>query len=99
MALWGLRMLVEQAQTQARAVMHAQKASSLASARYKAGLVIVLEVIDAERTLLQAQRANVQILNQQMATSVALIKALGGGWQERATAADSRQAATASSRS
>ena len=61
----------------------AKAASTLATARYKAGLVIVLEVIDAERTLLQAQRANLQILNQQMYTSVALIKALGGGWDTR----------------
>lgn len=82
-ALAGLRVLDDQATAQARAVANAQKASTLASARYKAGLVIVLEVIDADRTLLQAQRANIVILSQQMAASVALIKALGGGWEGR----------------
>jgi multidrug efflux system outer membrane protein len=42
--------------------------------------VIVLEVIDAQRTRLQTERARLQTLNQQMTTSVLLIKALGGGW-------------------
>jgi len=41
---------------------------------------IVLEVIDAQRTRLQTERARLQTLNQQMTTSVLLIKALGGGW-------------------
>ena len=88
----GLRILQDQAAAQARAVDYAHKASTLATARYKAGLVIVLEVIDAERTLLQAQRVNIQILNQQMATSVALIKALGGGWQGRSMPATAQKA-------
>jgi multidrug efflux system outer membrane protein len=42
--------------------------------------VIVLEVIDAQRTRLQTERARLQTLNQQMSASVALVKALGGGW-------------------
>ena len=82
-ALSGLRILNDQALAQTRAVASAEKASTLATARYKAGLVIVLEVIDAERTSLQAQRQSIQILSQQMTTSVALVKALGGGWQGR----------------
>jgi outer membrane protein, multidrug efflux system len=92
-ALSGLRILDEQATAQARAVANSQKALTLATARYKAGLVIVLEVIDAERTSLQAQRQNVQILNQQMAASVALIKALGGGWQGRPAPGTAQQQA------
>jgi multidrug efflux system outer membrane protein len=81
--LGGLRILSDQADAQSRAMASAEKASALAAARYKAGLVIVLEVIDAQRTSLQAQRQNLQILSQQLATSVALVKALGGGWAER----------------
>ncbi len=98
-ALAGLRILDDQAAAQARAVANAEKASTLATARYKAGLVIVLEVIDAERTSLLAQRQNIQLLNQQMATSVALIKALGGGWQGRALPREAKQANTTPAKS
>ena len=94
-ALSGLRTLDEQALAQARAVTNAEKATTLATARYKAGLVIVLDVIDAERTSLLAKRQNVQILNQQMAASVALIKALGGGWGDRPVPGALQQAAGA----
>jgi multidrug efflux system outer membrane protein len=97
--LSGLRILDEQAAAQARAVASSEKALMLANARYKAGLLIVLEVIDAERTALAAQRANVQILNQQMAASVALIKALGGGWEGRPMPGAPQQAAAVQRRS
>jgi multidrug efflux system outer membrane protein len=97
--LSGLRILDQQAAAQARAVASSEKALMLANARYKAGLLIVLEVIDAERTALAAQRANVQILNQQLAASVALIKALGGGWEARPVPGTSQQASTAARRS
>jgi multidrug efflux system outer membrane protein len=39
-----------------------------------------LEVADAQRTVLSAERIAAQINGQQLATSVALIRALGGGW-------------------
>jgi multidrug efflux system outer membrane protein len=93
--LGGLRVLSEQADAQSRAVVSADKAAGLATARYKAGLVIILEVIDAQRTLLQAQRQNLQILNQQLATSVALVKALGGGWEGRPMPGATQQQAAA----
>jgi outer membrane protein TolC len=43
-------------------------------------LVDYLIVIDAERTLLSNQLALAQAVNLQMAASIHLIKALGGGW-------------------
>ncbi len=82
-ALAGLRFLDQQAQYQASALENADKAALLATARYKSGLVALLDVIDAQRTSLQAQRQALQVLNTQMLTTVALIKALGGGWNER----------------
>ena len=78
--LSGLSNLQQQYDLQSRAVASAERAEQLATARYKNGLVIVLEVIDAQRTRLQTERARLQTLNQQMTTSVLLIKALGGGW-------------------
>ena len=79
-SLSGLGILQQQYDLQSRAVVSAQRAEQLATARFKTGLVIVLEVIDAQRTRLQTERARLQTLNQQMLASVALIKALGGGW-------------------
>jgi outer membrane protein TolC len=39
-------------------------------------------VVNAQATLLSNQRTQTQIQGQQMEASVALIKALGGGWLE-----------------
>ena len=49
------------------------------------GLVTYLVVIDAERTLLTNQLTLSQDINQQMAASVHVIKALGGGWDADAS--------------
>jgi multidrug efflux system outer membrane protein len=52
----------------------------LANAQFKFGLVDYLIVTDAERTLLSNQLSLAQAVNLQMAASIHLIKALGGGW-------------------
>ena len=80
-SLAGLRILAEQSDAQSRAVTNAQKSSQISTSRYKAGLVTYLEVVDTERTTLANQRLIVQLAGQRMVSSVALIKALGGGWQ------------------
>jgi multidrug efflux system outer membrane protein len=79
-ALAALRILAEQAGAQANAVSTAQRTAHISNARYRAGLVAYLEVIDAERTALQNQRLAVQIRGQRLVNAVSLIKALGGGW-------------------
>ena len=55
----------------------------LAEVQYKNGLVDYLTVIDAERTLLTNELALAQATNFQMSASIHVIKALGGGWQDR----------------
>jgi outer membrane protein, multidrug efflux system len=82
-ALAALRILDLQHENQARAVTSAERAEQLATARYKTGLVNVLELVDAQRTRLQVERGRLQIRQQQMLASVTLIRALGGGWAER----------------
>jgi multidrug efflux system outer membrane protein len=79
-ALAALRLLDEQAKVQARAVVQANRAATLATARYKGGLVVILELIDAQRTQLSAEREALEIRNRQLTAGVALVKALGGGW-------------------
>jgi multidrug efflux system outer membrane protein len=82
--LSGLRVLAEQAEAQARAVASARRTADLSNTRYTAGLVSYLEVVDSERTVLQNERLATQIQGQRLVTSVFLIKALGGGWQDSA---------------
>ncbi len=76
----GLSVLAQAAQTQQQAVDAAQRALTIANDRYVGGLVTYLDVITAEQILLDNQRLAAQILGQRLATSVFLIKALGGGW-------------------
>ncbi|MCH8883361.1 MAG: efflux transporter outer membrane subunit [SAR324 cluster bacterium] len=82
-SLGGLRLLHEQANYQEIAVTNASRATELASLRHQAGLVLVLEVIDAQRTSLLAERQVIDVTRDRLLTTVALVKALGGGWQDR----------------
>jgi multidrug efflux system outer membrane protein len=81
-SLSGVRYLSEQAGARQRAVSNARRAAELAGDRYRSGIVSYLEVVDANREALQAERANAQLSGQRLITSVLLIKALGGGWHE-----------------
>jgi multidrug efflux system outer membrane protein len=80
--LSGLRTLSQQAKAQERAVSSAQRAYDIANSRYKEGSISFLDVVDVQRTLLQNQREAIQTLGQRYVTSVLLVKALGGGWQD-----------------
>ena len=86
-SLSGIRHLIDQAAAQQRAVANARRAAELATDRYRSGIVSYLEVVDASRDALQAERANAQLAGQRLITAVQLIKALGGGWEN-----DARQA-------
>jgi len=52
--------------------------------RYRSGQVGYTEVITAQATALNARRALVQAMADRQTTAVALIQALGGGWQAAA---------------
>jgi multidrug efflux system outer membrane protein len=80
-ALAGVRHLAEQADAQQRAVTNARRAATLATDRYRSGIVSYLEVVDANREALQAERAKAQLSGQRLNMAVQLTKALGGGWQ------------------
>ncbi|VXB22605.1 RND efflux system, outer membrane lipoprotein, NodT family [Burkholderia sp. 8Y] len=76
----GLSVLDGAARQSHAAVMDAQRLLSLANDRYSGGLVAYLDVITAQQQLLTSERQDVQIRGQQHTVSVALVKALGGGW-------------------
>ena len=79
-ALTDLHALSREVGNLREAVSASQNYLRLAQAQYKFGLVDYLIVIDAERTLLTNQLSLAQTMNLQMAASIQLIKALGGGW-------------------
>jgi NodT family efflux transporter outer membrane factor (OMF) lipoprotein len=78
--LAALRVLEDEAKTQDVAVTSAEHSLTLSTNRYKGGVATYLEVITAQSTALADQRTAVEIAGRRMTASVALIKALGGGW-------------------
>jgi len=78
--LAALRILSQMIGQQDAAVDAAARNLREAEVRYKAGVDPYLNVIVAQTTLLNDQQAAVNFRMQQMAASVQLIKALGGGW-------------------
>lgn len=78
--LTGLALLDQAAKTQRTAVDDSRRALEIANNRYVGGLTTYLDVITAQSTLLSNERLATQLLGQQMVTSVALVKALGGSW-------------------
>jgi multidrug efflux system outer membrane protein len=67
----------------------AQRTLAIAQNRYKAGLVTYLEVATGQNTALEHERTVVRLRAQRLTARVALIKALGGGWQAPKLAAAS----------
>jgi len=80
-ALNGIRGLDEQRGWQSEELSQAQTAFNIAQSRYQAGAEDLLTVLETQRTLYAAQDLNVQLRLSRMQASIALYKALGGGWQ------------------
>lgn len=76
----SLRILADEAARQQRAVDAARNAEKLSINRYQGGMVTYLEVISTQSTRLQNERVAVGIEQRRMEASIALIRALGGGW-------------------
>ena len=79
-ALADIHYLAQQVQAYQEAQTNARRATDLAQMRYRGGTTSNLEVIDAERIQLQVELLAKSTQGQQLAASVRLIKALGGGW-------------------
>jgi NodT family efflux transporter outer membrane factor (OMF) lipoprotein len=75
-----LRILEQESVKQHEATAAAENSLQLSLNRYKGGLVTYLEVITAQSIALSNERTEADILRRRMDASVALIKALGGGW-------------------
>jgi multidrug efflux system outer membrane protein len=79
-ALTDLHAFSEQVGNLRDAVSASRNYLRVAQVQFKQGLVDYLIVIDAERTLLTNQLSLAQAVSLEMAASIRLIKALGGGW-------------------
>ena len=88
--LSSLHLLEAQARTQSRAVASARRATQLSDLRYRNGYVSQLDLLDAQRSELRNRRQALQVRSAQYQATVALVRALGGGWDPQP-----RQAAAA----
>jgi multidrug efflux system outer membrane protein len=79
-ALQGAVILERRQVAQDQALEAARRTFDLSTKRFKSGLVSFLDVVDAERTRLDAERGANAIRAERLAVSVSLIKALGGEW-------------------
>ncbi len=78
--LSALRLLSEQSAVQDLAVSSARRASSLSDVRYRNGAISQLDLLDARRSELRNRRQALLVKALQYQATVALVRALGGGW-------------------
>jgi hydrophobe/amphiphile efflux-1 (HAE1) family protein/NodT family efflux transporter outer membrane factor (OMF) lipoprotein len=78
--LTATRLLAEQAAAQAAAEAAAERVAELARIRYDAGFVSYLDVVEGERSALEAERQSLRLAGQRHLNAVFLVRALGGGW-------------------
>ncbi|MGA7823599.1 MAG: TolC family protein, partial [Steroidobacteraceae bacterium] len=79
--LAALRQLGRESISQAAAVEATQGALDQANYRYKGGIVTYLEVVSTENAALAARLAALGIETQRLTSTVQLVQALGGDWQ------------------
>jgi NodT family efflux transporter outer membrane factor (OMF) lipoprotein len=79
-ALSSQRILARQAKALAAAVASSRKAVEIALHEYQAGSQAYTAVVTAQATALSNEESALQAQEAQFAATVALIKALGGGW-------------------
>jgi NodT family efflux transporter outer membrane factor (OMF) lipoprotein len=80
--LAALRILESEADVQERAVRAARRSVTLTTSQYRAGIVSYLNVITTQTIALGNEVTAVQILGRRMTSTVLLIQALGGGWNQ-----------------
>jgi NodT family efflux transporter outer membrane factor (OMF) lipoprotein len=76
------RILGQQLEQQREVVAAAQRYYDLAAVRYRTGVDTYLNVFVAQTALFSDQQAMITLRVQQMTSSVQLIEALGGGWDD-----------------
>lgn len=83
-ALSDVQQRQRQGDVQAQSQQAAARAVLVAKARYERGLSTYLDVTDAQRSSLAADRAAAQIRTQRLLATVAVARSLGAGWTAQA---------------
>jgi NodT family efflux transporter outer membrane factor (OMF) lipoprotein len=78
--LAALRLYQQEAASQQAAVFSARRSTEISTNRYKGGVTTYLEVLTAQAAQLANERAQADLTTKQFASSVLLVRALGGGW-------------------
>ena len=78
-----MRILEQQAAAQERAVVAAREAERLELNQYKAGTVAYTSVVTTQQTALSNEQTALSIRQNRFTSTVALIRALGGGWSDK----------------
>lgn len=81
-ALAGQATFSEQLRAQRAVAAAEQDRYNLSELRYKSGAASYLDLLDAQRSLFQAQHLAVQANLQRLQNQVTLYRVLGGGWSE-----------------
>ena len=81
--LAALRILQEEAIVQDSAVAAAAQSTALTVNRYKQGIASALDVINTSTIWLSDRKAAITVLGNRLAAQVALIEAMGGGWETK----------------
>ncbi len=77
-----LKQLKEQLSYQQAFLAAAFRTADLSRERYKQGLVTYLEVVDAERSVLEAEQLLIRLVGRQLLSTVDLVAALGGNAEQ-----------------
>ena len=86
-ALAGQSTFSEQLRAQRAVALAEQDRFDLSDLRYRSGAASYLDLLDAQRSLFQAQQLTVQANLQRLQNQVTLYRVLGGGWSEPASPA------------
>jgi len=79
-ALSDLQWLARQSASLEEALTSARNVAALSRERYSHGLTNYLDTVDADRSALEIERTRVQLQGQRFVSTIALAKAIGGGW-------------------
>jgi NodT family efflux transporter outer membrane factor (OMF) lipoprotein len=81
--LASLRVLASEVTVQDEATKAADESEKITLNQYKSGVASYLNVVVAQTMALTNERASLSVRGRQLASSVALIKSLGGSWNSR----------------
>ena len=93
-ALAGQSTYTEQLRAQRAVAKSESDRFGLSDLRYRSGAASYLDLLDAQRSLFDAQRASVEANLLRLQNQVTLYRVLGGGWTVPATATTAANAAT-----